>query len=321
MAIKLVRKPSDTPNINNIDDIVGLRYAYGNQNGYVIDKGNEISHSVNGSTFRINSGRLVLQGVEVDIDANGLDLTVDNFATKQFYSVYLTVNLALNSVQIQFTVDTAGYPEIDPGDDLTKNTSGIARLELYRFTAQNGIISNVEKVVKQIEYAREQKVAEADNSDTLQRFVPSDDAADIENSTPKTLASAAAIKKFMEEYYMKSYTGNLSNISVKISATMTYYLVKQGNDVTLSVEFLETAKTKITGAKMVLLTAQLPSGFYNTTNNIVAPVTNTNDATPLGYLTDLNITTSGQLSMNVVRGSDAQDIYPTLPVMTFKYTI
>lgn len=168
MAIKLVRKPSDTPNINNIDDIVGLRYAYGNQNGYVIDKGNEISHSVNGSTFRINSGRLVLQGVEVDIDANGIDLTVDNFATKQFYSVYLTVNLALNTVQIQFTVDTAGFPEIDPGDDLTKNTSGIARLELYRFTAQSGLIGEVNKVVQSIKYVEDRKVADSSKINNLE---------------------------------------------------------------------------------------------------------------------------------------------------------
>lgn len=168
MAIKMVRNPSETPNINNIDDIVGLRYAYGNQNGYVIAKGNEVSHSVNGSTFTLNSGRLVLQGVEVDIDANGLDLTVDNIATKQYYSVYLTVNLALNTVQIQFTVDTAGYPEIDPGDDLTKNTSGIARLELYRFTAQNGVISEVSKVVQSIKYVEDRKVADSSKINNLE---------------------------------------------------------------------------------------------------------------------------------------------------------
>lgn len=170
MAIKMVRKPSDTPNINNIDDIVGLRYAYGNQNGYVKDKGNEISYSVNGSTFRINSGRLVLQGVEVDIDANGIDLTVDNFATKQFYSVYLTVNLGLNSVQIQTTVDTAGYPEIDLGDDLTKNTNGIARLELYRFTAQNGLISDIQKIIQEVKYFTETKAPEAEVSDNAKRI-------------------------------------------------------------------------------------------------------------------------------------------------------
>lgn len=170
MAIKMVRNPSETPNINNIDDIVGLRYAYGNQNGYVIAKGNEVSHSVNGSTFTINSGRLVLQGVEVDIDANGLDLTVDNIATKQYYSVYLTVNLALNTVQIQFTVDTAGYPEITAGDDLTKNTSGIARLELYRFTAQNGVISEVSKLVQPIKYIEDRKVAEAFLSDNSKKI-------------------------------------------------------------------------------------------------------------------------------------------------------
>ena len=35
MAVKLVRAPSATPNIYNTDDFVGLRYSYGDNNGYV----------------------------------------------------------------------------------------------------------------------------------------------------------------------------------------------------------------------------------------------------------------------------------------------
>ena len=81
MAINFVRQPSETPNVRNIDDIIPFRYAYGNQNGYVKDKGNELSYTINGSNFRINSGRVVLQGVESDIDANGVTITVDNVAT------------------------------------------------------------------------------------------------------------------------------------------------------------------------------------------------------------------------------------------------
>lgn len=155
MAIKMVREPSDTPNINNIDDIVPMRYAYGNQNGFVIGKGNEISNSVSGLNFTVNSGRLVLQGVECDIDATGVTITIDNIATKRYYTVYLEVNLGLNTATIKNEYDTATYPTIDTGDDLTENTTGVARLPLYQFTATSGIIGEVNKVVESVKYINE----------------------------------------------------------------------------------------------------------------------------------------------------------------------
>lgn len=152
MAIKMVREPSATPNINNVDDIIPMRYAYGNQNGYVIGKGTEISNTINGNNFIINSGRLVLQGVECDIDANGVTITIDNIATKRYYVLYLQVNLATNQVIIDSEYDTADYPIINSGDDLTENSSGIARMILYKFTSQSGVISEVNKVVESIKY-------------------------------------------------------------------------------------------------------------------------------------------------------------------------
>ena len=155
MSIKMVREPSETPNINNIDDIVPMRYAYGGQNGYVIGKGNEISNTVNGLNFTVNSGRLVLQGVECDIDAVGVAVTIDNIATTRYYVVYLQVNLGTNTASILSTYDTATYPTIDAGDDLTENTTGVARLPLYRFIATNGVISEVNKVVESIKYVNE----------------------------------------------------------------------------------------------------------------------------------------------------------------------
>lgn len=173
MAIKMVREPSETPNINNIDDIVPMRYAYGNQNGYVIGKGNEISNTVNGLNFTVNSGRLVLQGVECDIDASGVTVSIDNIATKRYYIIYLEVNLGLNTATIKDEYDTATYPTIDVGDDLTENTTGIARLLLYRFTATSGIISEVNKVVESVKYIDESFIknvkvdnaVQADNAD------------------------------------------------------------------------------------------------------------------------------------------------------------
>lgn len=168
MAIKMVREPSETPNINNIDDIVPMRYAYGNQNGYVIGKGTEISNTVNGLNFTVNSGRLVLQGVECDIDASGVTITIDNIATKRYYTVYLEVNLGLDTATIKSEYDTATYPSIDAGDDLTENTTGIARLPLYQFTATSGIISEVNKVVESVKYTPDMSVANSNKVNNLE---------------------------------------------------------------------------------------------------------------------------------------------------------
>lgn len=152
MAIEMVRIPSETPNIANIDDFVGLRYAYGNQDGYVANKGNECSYSINGNIFKINSGRLVLQGVECDIDANGVEITVESISATRYFTIYLQVNLALNETKILSQYDTATYPVIESGDDLTQITNGVARLPLYHFIATNGVISGVEKIVVGIDF-------------------------------------------------------------------------------------------------------------------------------------------------------------------------
>lgn len=152
MAIKMVREPSETPNISNIDDIIPMRYAYGGQNGYVINKGAEISYSISGLNFTVNSGRLVLQGVECDIDASGITLSLDNIETKRYYIIYLQVNLATSVVNILSTYDTAQYPTLDLGDDLTQNSSGTARMPLYRFVVENGSFSELTKLVEPIDY-------------------------------------------------------------------------------------------------------------------------------------------------------------------------
>ena len=159
MAIEMVRIPSETPNISNTDDFVGLRYAYGNQNGYVINKGLECSFTPLSAKFRINSGRLVLQGVEVDIDANGVEVAIDNVATKKYYTVYLQVNLATNETKILAMSDTSSYPTIESGNDLTQSTTGTATMELYHFEATSGVISNAKKIVKSIKYFGETEIA------------------------------------------------------------------------------------------------------------------------------------------------------------------
>lgn len=150
--IEMVRKPSDTPNITNIDDIIAMRYAYGNQDGYIKGKGTELSYTVNGLDFIINSGRFVVQGVEADIDSNGVTITIDNVSSLRYHIIYAEVNLGINTVQIKHTFDSLGYPVMPTSQDLTKYSNGTAYLKLYEFTSSGNAISSISKKIKEIEY-------------------------------------------------------------------------------------------------------------------------------------------------------------------------
>lgn len=157
MGVRLIRENSDTPNVINKDDARMVRYAYGGQNGYVQKYGRELDHSVSGNTFTVGSGIAVLQGWEVVVDSAGWQIALSAAdATKRYYSIYLEVNLALGgTAEIKSTYESQGYPTISEGDDLTENQNGIARLELYRFTATQGAISDIEKRVAVILYSKE----------------------------------------------------------------------------------------------------------------------------------------------------------------------
>ena len=157
MAGTLVRKPSNTPNITNYDDTRMLRYATGGYNGVVEKHKNECSYTVNGSIFKINSGEIIIDGWQYGIDASGESITIDNISGTQYYSVYLEIDLSIADNQkgtIKSTYDTVSYPIIDAGDDLTEAQTGVARLELYKFTASSGVISNVSKSIKTISYSK-----------------------------------------------------------------------------------------------------------------------------------------------------------------------
>lgn len=153
MALRMIRQPSDTPNVSNIDDIVPFRYAYGDQNGYVLGKGGELELDVYGNVLTLQTGRIVLNGVESDIEQNGVEITLDVVNETRYCVLYYRVNLGTNTTQILLEYSTAGYPDVlSRNDDLTKIPTGSANLELYRFEVNNGVVSNKQKMIKEIEY-------------------------------------------------------------------------------------------------------------------------------------------------------------------------
>lgn len=143
MSVKLVRQASDTPNITNRDDSRMTRFAYGGINGVMKGYGNELTHSITGSKFGLNSGCIVLHGWEVLVDSWELDLST--VVNTQYHTVYLEVNVASESATIKSTYQTGAFPSIDAGNDLTTYPNGTARLPLYTFVVTSGRISSVTK--------------------------------------------------------------------------------------------------------------------------------------------------------------------------------
>lgn len=157
MAIKLLRESSETPNISNKDDVKMVRYAYGGYNGIVQKYGEQLAASSDGTSFRIGSGRAVVDGWEVDIDGAGVTLDLSHMSYgSYYYTVYLEVNAELETAEIKYLYDTGSYPVIDHGDDLTEVQSGTARLPLYEFLSSYGSITEVKPVVSTVPYSSDQ---------------------------------------------------------------------------------------------------------------------------------------------------------------------
>ena len=151
MGLRLIRQKSDPPNVQNTDDVRMVRYAYGGYDGVVKNKGTECSYTTSGTTFKINSGVLVLQGWETEIDGNGWEMSIDSLT--KYYAVYLEVNLATDTAAIKSVYDTAGVPSVISTDDLTQTTNGTARMTLYTFKSSGSVISEVSKKIRTIEYS------------------------------------------------------------------------------------------------------------------------------------------------------------------------
>ena len=157
MALRLVRQSSDTPNITNKDDVKMVRYAYGGFDGVVKNFGQELAATepVYG-VFRIESGRVVLQGWEVDIDEGGWETTLFLPPTNIYYLFYLEINALLETAEIKSIYGLSLYPEISTGDDLTEVPNGVARLPLFKFTLESRVVTDFQRLVKAIPYAKDE---------------------------------------------------------------------------------------------------------------------------------------------------------------------
>ncbi|MGN1200851.1 MAG: hypothetical protein ACI4R8_01115 [Candidatus Caccovivens sp.] len=149
--INLIRKSSDTPNIQNYDDIRAFKYAGCGQNGVVKDYLNACGYEISGQNFTIKSGEIILDGWQVGIDTSGWTGTINNLSGTVYYTVYLEIDTSITgseTAKIIMTYDTVTYPQIDIGQNLSTTNMGIGRLVLYHFQAIDNVILNVQQVFK-----------------------------------------------------------------------------------------------------------------------------------------------------------------------------
>lgn len=222
MGVRLVRESSQTPNITNKDDAKMVRYAYGGYDGVVKGYGQELGYTYENGIFKIGSGRVVLQGWEVDIDESGWTLNLKSVTGTRYYTVYLEVNLVTEKAELKSQHSTLAYPSIEPGDDLTNAPNGIANLVLYQFKLVNGLIALIETKVQKINYVK-------DFAETLTQKI-----TDLENgTTPAKIAEYASSDKSKGTIDERLDSGVISqkgafNSSIPLTETGVY-VVYLGN--------------------------------------------------------------------------------------------
>lgn len=219
MSVRLVREPSEAPNIQNKDDAKMIRYAYGGYDGVVKAYGKECAYTFENGVFKIGSGRIVLQGWEVDIDESGWELDISGITSTRYYKVFLEVNLVNQMAQILYFYGSSSYPVITYRDDLTTYPNGIARMELYTFVLKYGEISQVECIFQKIDYLKDWvKTLEDDINDTAQDIRNSYESGELEVKYSVYAFggddSKGTIEERLNSGLLKSYTALSGSISI-----------------------------------------------------------------------------------------------------------
>ena len=155
MALRLVRKISETPNITNKDDTIMTRYAYGGYNGVVKAFGSECGYTADAGIFKVLDGRIVVDGWEIDIDGAGWNLNLSTVNGIQYHSVFVEITIATESIKLSSSYLTGAYPDVSKGDDLTKVPNGTSRLLLYNVKSENGTITEVVQRFEVIKHIKE----------------------------------------------------------------------------------------------------------------------------------------------------------------------
>lgn len=241
MDIKFVRK--NGANINNNDDYVPFKYAYGDIDGYT----NGFTYSVNGNILHINgNSRIVVQGVESIIETGGIDIEFDIVNEKRKYLIYLSVNMTTQTSGILTRYGTTSYPFVDLiYDDITSSYGkGVAQIGLITLDVENGVISNDERVIKKIPFTKDIKVKNAEFSDeaTLSYVSETQKNNDESNKIATTQFVKNVIRLNTLKLLLEPNSNNVAISNIKDYDTLTHF------SFTISATYNGTTYRKTTGA-------------------------------------------------------------------------
>lgn len=224
MAI-LITRNSDTPTISSNDYARMIRYSCGGYNGITKGYGNECQVSSSANNIKIANGEIVWQGWQTIISASGESIPIDIINEKRYYSIYLTIDLSVSNQSSTFNVlySTVDYPNIEPGDDLTINSNGIAKALFAHFTVTSGVISNIVKLMNTLTF----------------NVCPDLPQTDYSNNIANTSFVKDSIKN--KDYYYKKIFSSINGVPIAKSnasaATVVFTHTESLMGKTLAIEF------------------------------------------------------------------------------------
>jgi len=166
MAISVIRAESETPNINNTDDIRALRYGFGGSDGYIKGYLNEFDIETTGNY--IKSGEAVIQGWQIRSDSNYEMPIASTSSLIYSYSTALVLTIGASSVSAEIvtshSIGGTSYPELPENDDIGGNGStGTLRILLYNYRSSNGVITEYTKKIAAIPYLKIETIDYSDD--------------------------------------------------------------------------------------------------------------------------------------------------------------
>ena len=151
MAISLIRK--NAAEVTAYDDTVMFDEAILNQNGILLNVGNQMSPYAEGVNFNIKDGYAILYGRQFKIEGvEQLTLTKPT-SGYLYYLIYAKLDTTGSSESISLVpvYSTSDYPSTPTSNDLIKTRAGVAYLGLFTAKVSSTGIEEVKTIAPLIQ--------------------------------------------------------------------------------------------------------------------------------------------------------------------------
>ena len=187
MAISLIRK--NAAEVTAYDDTVMFDEAILNQNGILLNVGNQMSPYAEGVNFNIKDGYAILYGRQFKIEGvEQLTLTKPT-SGYLYYLIYAKLDTTGSSESISLVpvYSTSDYPSTPTSNDLIKTRAGVAYLGLFTAKVSSTGIEEVKTIAPLIQSKKyvDDRITEAktytDNKDTNRKNYVDNKVTELNN--------------------------------------------------------------------------------------------------------------------------------------------